>query len=76
VFRYIFFFKKDAAAPANAAMALNKVRRSRPSFTAHPIYRPHNKSLPHPGSLIASMLRWLVNPSARITAGTFFPFYV
>ena len=51
------FFKKDAAAPANAAMAVNKVRGSRPGLTAHPIYRPRNKRLPHPGSLVARMLR-------------------
>jgi len=73
VFRCIFFSKKDAAAPANAAMAVNKVRRSRPGLTAHPIYRPRNKRLPHPGSLVARTPRCLVNPSARITPGTCLP---
>jgi len=54
-------------------MAVNKARRSRPGFTARPIYRPRYKRLPHPVSLVARMLRWLVNSSARITAGTYFP---
>ena len=57
------FFKKDAAAPANAAMAVNKVRRSRPGFTAHHIYRPRNKRPPHPGSLVVRTLRcWSTRP--------------
>jgi len=57
------FFKKDAAAPANAAMVVNKVRRSRPGFTAHHIYHPRNKRLPHPVSRVARTLRcWSTRP--------------
>jgi hypothetical protein len=57
------FFKKDAAAPANAAMAVNKVRRFRPGFSAHPIYRPRNKRLPHPGSLVSvRCANWSTRP--------------
>jgi hypothetical protein len=44
-------------------LAVNKVRGSRPGFTAHPIYRPRNKRLPHPGSLVARTLRcWSTRP--------------
>jgi hypothetical protein len=46
-------------------MAVNKVRRSRPGVTAHPIYRPRNKRLPHPGSLVSRTLRcWSTRPPA------------
>jgi hypothetical protein len=40
VLRYIFIFKKDAAATANSAMPANKLRGSRPGFTAKPICQP------------------------------------
>jgi hypothetical protein len=63
VFRCIFFPKKDAAVPANAGMAVNKVRRSAAGFTAHPIYRLRNKRPPHPVSLVARTLRcWSTRP--------------
>jgi len=73
VFRCIFFPKKDAAVPANAAMAVNKVRRShhwlhRSPHSPPPQQAPAASGLPRrpPASL-------LVNPSARITTGTCFP---
>ena len=66
------FFKKDAVAPANAAMAANKVRRFRPDFTAHPIYRPRNKSQSQSGRTRLPYAALPLNTSTRLAAGTCF----
>jgi hypothetical protein len=57
------FFKKDAAAIANAAMPANKVHRFHHGFAAQPICPPRSKRLPHPGSLVCRTLRsWQTRP--------------
>jgi len=54
---YLFLLKKDAAAIANAALPANQVRCRLPNC------RPRNKRQPHPGSLVARMLRcWSTRP--------------
>jgi hypothetical protein len=58
---YIFFPKKDAAAIANAAMPAI-------SFTAVQQFAG-----PATSACRTRTLRWLVNASARITAGSCFP---
>jgi len=57
------FFKKDAAAPANAALTVNKLTGSRPWLHRSAHYRPRNKTQPHPVSLVARTLRcWSTRP--------------
>jgi len=72
VFRYIFFFKKDAAAPANAGVATNKVRRSRRWLHGSPRLPPARQAPVAFGPPRCPHATLLVNPSARITQGTCF----
>ena len=61
-----------AAAPANAAMAVNKVRGSAPASPLTPIYRPRNKSQPQSGRTRLPSAALLLNTPTRLAAGTCF----